>query len=253
MTASISIIGIHGNGGGGFRYERILPFIPPGVRFEAPTLPGFGGEPANPSLRTLWDYAIWLRDRIVRNGERPVLLGHGIGGSIVLEYLQHFPETVGGVILHAPVGANLDTRFFPKLMGFEATRSLGKWLFSSRIARPAFRKMLFSESVPDDYLNRFFDEYRQCTAFSQMFELITAEWFVGLKPVEIPAALLWGARERVLKVEQAALFREKLPRAQTVIIDEWDHFPMIEQPEEYARKITDISRSLLSSTPVTLA
>jgi pimeloyl-ACP methyl ester carboxylesterase len=253
MTDSLSIIAIHGNGGGGFRFERLRPYLPPTVRFEAPTLPGFGGEPADASLRTLADYAGWLRDRFFPPHARPILLGHGIGGSIVLEYLQHFPETVGGVILHAPVGANLDTRFFPKLMGFEVTRSFGKWLFSSEIARPVFRRMLFSESVPDDYLDKFFGEYRQCAAFSQMFDLITADWFAGLKPVDLPATLLWGARERVLKVEQAAAFREKLPRAETVIVEHWDHFPMIEQPEAYAGKIVELARSLTSPTPVNLA
>lgn len=47
---SFSLIALHGNGGGGFRFERIKPFIPSEVNFVAPTLPGFADatQPCTP-------------------------------------------------------------------------------------------------------------------------------------------------------------------------------------------------------------
>ena len=38
--------------------------------------------------------------------------------------------------------------------------------------------------------------------------------------------------------------RAKVPDAEVVLRDGWDHFPMIEQPEEYAREIVAIARRL---------
>ena len=39
---------------------------------------------------------------------------------------------------------------------------------------------------------RFFGEYRTCSVFGQMFDLITPGWFRGLGPTDLPAALRWG-------------------------------------------------------------
>ena len=45
-------------------------------------------------------------------------MGHGLGGFFVLEFLQHYPEMVDGVILHSIVGANLNKRIFKVLQPF---------------------------------------------------------------------------------------------------------------------------------------
>ena len=51
----ITLVAVHGNGGGGFRFARVEPHVADDARFEAVTLPGFGGRPAEASLRTLPD------------------------------------------------------------------------------------------------------------------------------------------------------------------------------------------------------
>ena len=161
----LTLVALHGNGGGGFRFDRIKPYLPPEIQFQAVTLPGFAGEPPEPALRTLQDYANKLRVMIAGEARPVVLLGHGIGGSIALEFVQHHAAEVDALILHAPVGTQLETRRFPRLMASPIVCQFGQWLFSSAIARPVFRRLLFSKPVPSRYLDRFFNEYRQCTVF----------------------------------------------------------------------------------------
>lgn len=242
-----TIVAIHGNGGGAFRFARVEPFFTEAspVGFVALTLPGFGGTPRDSQCLRLSDYAARIHEFVTRIDAPRILLGHGIGGSLVLEYLQHYAPSVAGVILHAPVGARLDTRWFPRLMSSEITRELGKRMLSAALLRPLWTRLFFSQPVPDEFLNRFFAEYGTCEAFGQMFELITAEWFAGLKPITLPAVLLWGARERVLHLDQAADFRAKLPAATMEIVNDWDHFPMIEQPEAYAQKLVQLISRLI--------
>ena len=72
--------------------------------------------------------------------------------------------------------------------------------------------------------------------FSQMFDLITPAWFNTLQPVNVPAGLLWGQKERILTVDQLNDYRHLLPKQIIRTIPDWDHFPMIEQPETYARR-----------------
>ncbi len=248
-----TIIAVHGNGGGAFRFARVRPFFADDapVAFEALTLPGFGGLPLDPECRTLADYAARIESFVTRVNAPRILLGHGIGGSLTLEYLQHFAPSVVGAILHAPVGAQLDTRWFPRLMSSSVTRELGKRLLATPALRPAWKRLFFSDAAPQAFLDQFFAEYGRCEAFGQMFELITADWFAKLKPVALPSALLWGARERVLRLDQAADFRAKLPDAFLEIVPDWDHFPMVEQPEAYARKLMALVERLVAPARAT--
>ena len=247
MINKLTIIALPGNGGGAFRFERVKPYIPIGVSFKAITLPGFAGVPRDLALQSLRDYAAYLHSLLTLEPRPLVLLGHGIGGALALEYGQYYAAQLDGLILHAPVGTRLESRFLPRLMALPGARPLGQWLFAARPLRPLFKRLLFSQPVPSDYLERFFDEYRRCSVFGQMFELITPAWFRSLHPVDIPTALLWGERERILTVDQWHDYQSLFPRHLIQTVPAWDHFPMIEQPEAYAHEIVGLGRRLLES------
>jgi pimeloyl-ACP methyl ester carboxylesterase len=173
-----------------------------------------------------------------------VLLGHGIGGSILLEFAQHYAGEVDGLILHAPVGARLKRRLLPRLMKFPGAREFGRRLFYAPLTRPIFKRLLFSQPVPSDYLDRFFDDYRRCAVFGQMFDLITAEWFNSLQPAYLPTALLWGEREWILSIDQLQDYQRLCPNHVIRTAPDWDHFPMIEQPAAYAHTIAGLAQEL---------
>jgi pimeloyl-ACP methyl ester carboxylesterase len=213
---------------------------------RAVTLPGFADVPADPRLLTMRHYALLL-GQLVESVPRPrVLLGHGIGGSIALELTQvpDGPE-LDGLILHSPVGANLDTRLFPQLMAFPGARELGRQLFASPLLRPIIRSLMFSSAVPRAYSDRFFDEYGTCSVFGQMFDLITPEWFARLHDITTPTAILWGAGDSVLTVDQLQEFKRLLLDAFEVRIVGWGHFPMAEAPRSYADEVATIAQALV--------
>lgn len=242
----ITILALPGNGGGAYRFEQIRPFLPPTLHFQAITLPGFAGKPIDPSLQTLADYAHHVYS-IAQTLPRPlVLLGSGIGGSIALEFAQQYAHSIQGLILHAPVGARLQTRLFPKLMAKRPIRELGKQILSAKIFRPFFTRRLFQNPPPPAILNRFFDDYRHTSTFSQMFDLITAEWFASLQPIQLPAALLWGEKERVLNPQQLHDYKTLLPHHIIHTVPHWDHFPMLEHPAEFAQVIAQLASHLVN-------
>ena len=78
----VSVVAVHGNGGGSHRFSLVGPQMPPGVELRAVTMPGFAAAPADPSLRSLRQYALLL-GQLVESIPRPrVLLERGIGGSV---------------------------------------------------------------------------------------------------------------------------------------------------------------------------
>ena len=219
--------------------------MPADVSLVAVTLPGFANVPADPSLRSLTDFAARLASLVAPRPRPRIILGHGIGGSVALELVQRQADLVDGLILHAPVGTRLDRRLFPRLMAIPGARSPGRRLFASRPLRPILRRLLFSRAVPPQYVNRFFEEYRECSGFSQMFDQITPTWFRSLRTVELPSALLWGEAERLLAVDQIDDYRALLPQATPRRVPGWGHFPMVERPDEYAAEISRLARMLV--------
>lgn len=238
----ITIVAVHGNGGGGFRFSRLHGYLPATVRFEAVTLPGFGGRAADPELRTLTDYAEALWSEIADLPRPLVLLGHGIGGSIALDLLQRHP--VDGLILHSPVGTRLDSRLFPKVMKPAAVRRLVRWGISSKLTRPLLRRRFFGGAVPAAYADRFLAEYGRAESFGQMFDIITKEWWDSLQPTDTPSLLLWGADDRVLGSDQLDDYRTLLPQHAVDVVSGWGHFPMATDPKAYATRIADWAQRL---------
>jgi pimeloyl-ACP methyl ester carboxylesterase len=239
---SFSLIALHGNGGGAHRFSLLHQYLFEDVRFSALTLPGFaGGKP----LPSLFAYTSWIREQIRTQPAPRLLLGHGIGGSMALEFVQHFSSDIDGLILHAPVGAHLDTRWFPQLLRPRFMRLAAQQAVANSLLRPLWRRLFFQRPVPAAFQEQFFASYADCPAFPLMFDLITAEWFQGLVPNPIATTLLWGGKERLLSAKHIPAYAPLLPNHTTRIIDHWDHFPMADQPADYAATIVNAGRLLL--------
>ena len=129
-TVDCTVIALHGNGGGAHRYARTAPHFGAGVALEALTLPGFAREPRDPAIRDLSGFAEHVAQAIASIPRPRVLLGHGIGGSIALEFVQRHAAEIDALILHAPVGARLDQRRFPALMRIPGARGTARRLLA---------------------------------------------------------------------------------------------------------------------------
>ncbi len=242
-----TIIAVHGNGGGGERFTLVGPVLEhlsDDITLHAPTLPGFGGRPlgAIDDLDGLTD-ALATEVRSVV-GPR-ILLGHGIGGSVALHLLAREPDIADGLILHAPVGTRLDTRWFPRVMRPSWIRSLVPRVIANPVARPVLRRLALRQVDPE-VANRVLAAYGRAEAFGKMFEWLTADWFDAL-PVQadLPAIVLWGQRDGVLDAEQRGDYHRLLPRSREVTVPDWGHFPMLDRPEEYARTVAALARELI--------
>ncbi len=249
---TISVIAVHGNGGGGFRWERLpLPLaegLGPNderVELHGLTLPGFQGTTLPSGTISMSTFT----DAIVAEAEacsRPrVLLGHGIGGALALDAVAHHPDLVDGLILHAPVGANLDERWFPKVMSTPVVRRFAKAAVSSPITQALAGPRLFHDAPPA-YGRRFLAEYARAEGFEVMFDLLTAEWFDALPETSVPTTILWGDRDRVLQPSQADDLAGRLTHSNRRIVEGWGHYPMIEQPRSYAEVVSEIAVDLVS-------
>jgi len=242
-AGAVQLLAVHGNGGGGRRFAR-LPDDLGGVVLHAPTLPGFGGRPLG-AVDGVSGLAAALREELVALPRPRVVLGHGIGGSVALELLCNEPDLADGLVLHAPVGTRLDTRWFPRLLRPQWVRRAVQLGISSRLLRPLWRRTLVRD-VPAPWDAEFLAAYADAEAFGAMFDWLTADWFDALPSVQLPAVLLWGSDDRVLGADQRADYHRLLPAAGERTVDGWGHFPMLADPAGYAREVATLVRGLVA-------
>jgi pimeloyl-ACP methyl ester carboxylesterase len=51
--------------------------------------------------------------------------------------------------------------------------------------------------------------------------------------------IVWGREDRIVPVECGEQYRKLLPDAQLAVLEKCGHLPPVEQPEEFARLVTD--------------
>ncbi|MEE8601565.1 alpha/beta fold hydrolase [Euzebya tangerina] len=242
---TISLLAVHGNGGGGERFDWMTPHLPEDVHVMAPTLPGFGGTAADPTITDMAGYADFLAGRLEGLPSPVVALGTGIGGSHVLEVLRDHDDLVDAVILHAPVGPRLDTRVIPRVMNKRPVAEIVRRGIATPLLRPLIRRRFFADSTPAERVDPVLAAYAECQSFAQQFQIINAAWWDSLPQRRTPAVVLWGAEEQVLAADMADDVRAVLPEAEVRTIPAWDHFPMIDDPPEYARVVAEAIRDLV--------
>lgn len=243
---------VHGNGGANLRFEPFLHIARErgfgDWRVHLPLLPGFEGR-ALPEGAPGWDPFIGaLRKAIAGAEQEPwVVYGHGIGGSMLLEWAARGWEPgwePQQVILHGCIGAGLERRLFPQLMRPPLIRNLIHRMVYEPVLQSLWEKRLFQqpEAIPVELRREFFNDYRRCAAFPVFFDLITPQWYRGVqqKLQAEPYHLIWGDKERVVAAHQVAWWQRDFPHAQVQIIPGWDHFPMLEQPESFYELLVDL-------------
>ena len=248
---NISITAIHGNGGGGFRFDLARPLFPDNVNFHNPSLPGFDCNKKQTKKLTIKEYADWLADYISDVPRPNILMGHGLGGVFVLEFLQKYSYLVDGVILHSIVGANLNKRIFPKLMKLPMVAFLIKNLIASPAFRPIISRKFFQNKIDSNYEKLFFQAFGKCEVFENMFHIINYSWFKSLSKIHLPTIFLWGEKDWILTPNEINELQSLFQNSSKLIISDWDHFPMIDKPESYVSEITKIATDLATLPNVT--
>lgn len=93
------VVLVHGAGASSLLWLRVLPALARTARVWAPDLPGHGkseGAPARgiaQAREALRAFVLALRL------ERPVLVGHSMGGAVVLDYALAYPGETSGLVL----------------------------------------------------------------------------------------------------------------------------------------------------------
>ncbi|MGF1582430.1 MAG: alpha/beta fold hydrolase [Gemmataceae bacterium] len=197
-------------------------------------LPGFGDNP-DTRFHSLDELAEALIE-MTKPGHQIFVVG--VNGLVVLHALVRAPRHFDRVILLAPVGAFLWERNFVKVMKLKPFRKLIHWIL--RTNPKFFRRKFTQQQWPDETYERLAEGYRKCRAFQPYFDIVQAHSALNLfEWITTPVDLVWGTKDGVLGVEQAAAWDSILPRAPLTITirEDWGHYPYLDDPAAFVHDL----------------
>jgi pimeloyl-ACP methyl ester carboxylesterase len=122
------VIFVHGTPGSARGWADYLLNVPPGYEYVAVDRPGFGQSGPAGAVSSIADQAKALVPLLVKRGEeRPILVGHSLGGPIVAQLAADYPRRVAALVILA---GSLD----PGLEQVHWAQPMGEW--------PGIRAML---------------------------------------------------------------------------------------------------------------
>lgn len=212
-------------------------------RVAAPLYPGFEDSLGAENLRTMQDVVLWAFDLLDALGiERPLVVGHSMGGMIAAEMAALCPREIEQLVLVAPAGLWLDAHPIPDLFAtlpFELPAllfndaALGARLLTGG-AGDGDDPAAFARRFEDPrFLQEFLIENarRLGMAGKLLFPIPERGLAERLYRVRARTTLVWGDADRFIDPAYATAWQRLLPAARVVRVPGAGHMLPYEKPD----------------------
>ena len=233
---------LHGAGDQAGTWNKVAPELKRHFQLAIPDLAGHGeSEPVEGtlSLGTLFAALEQVFDANPCRDAPMMLAGNSLGAWMTMLYAQKYPHRVTRVVLinGGPIRNASELGLMPKDRE-EARRTLDAALDPSTPRRPNF--------VLDD-LVRVSNRGPISRLLAAGVEDMSKYLLEGkLASFEMPVDLIWGASDRLVRLDYAKKLQSQLPHCTLTVIEHCGHAPQIERPRELTRVLLQILASEVS-------
>lgn len=254
-----AIVMVHGLGGQSANFDYgLVDELAREYRVIAVDRPGAGysTRESDDSARLRTQAAI-VADFIRKLGlDRPLVVGHSLGGAIALAVALDFPDAVGSLALLAPlthVPKQVPAPFRPLDIPSKLVRRVVSWTLGVPIGirrGPAIVKMIFApEAVPKDFATRGGGllSLRPSNFYNVSTDLVAADadlpGMIEQYPmIRVPVAILYGTSDEVLDYrEHGEAMKAKIANLRLQFV-EGGHMLPVTRPELAAEFIRESAR-----------
>ncbi|MCK5475835.1 MAG: alpha/beta hydrolase [Candidatus Pacebacteria bacterium] len=164
--------------------------------------------------------------------EKIILIGHSLGGKVVIRYAIKYPEKVDKLILTGAAG--IKSKLTVKQKIFSILGKTGKIVFSlpviNNFRKPVYK--IFSKIAQ----SRRKDYYYASPKMKEIMKNILAINLTDcLDKIKTPTLLIWGREDTTTPFTDGKVMNEKIENSELVIIDDANHSLPYQKPKEFAK------------------
>jgi len=245
------VILIHGLAASCYDWAATLPALASaGYRAYAPDLIGHGESPKPESADSYQADEVYqsLADWIETLGldQRPILIGHSLGGYLSLLYEIRQPGSLAGLVLIDPLYST--GQLSPLLRwlnrrpewGEAAFRMVPEWLLNAALGLDPSNNHDFSELARQQIAI----DYKRASERIFHIPATIDDLSPYLNQIHAPNLLIWGDRDLTLATSSFPELHHSIPGNRAKVIEESGHQPHIGKPDQVNQIILDFLQDM---------
>ena len=245
--SGLPLVFIHGFGASIYSWRKNLQPISKYHRVCAPDLPAFGysDKPldADYSIDAYADFVVQFMDRL--QIRKAVLVGHSLGGGIVLSTSLKYPSRVLALILLDAEAYPINPPLMLKIAKLPILRSIvhraiGAWVVRISLQRSFYNPALITEPLIKEYYRPFLTENGKAAPI-RVLQAMDFEKLQALPGryhnIRKKTLIIWGREDQISRIHLAYKLKRDLPNTQLRIIPECGHLVQEEKADAVNRAI----------------
>jgi pimeloyl-ACP methyl ester carboxylesterase len=197
-----------------------------GYRLIAPVHPGYGESDDDQQITSIQDYVMTYLDLFDQLGlDTFNLVGHSLGGWMAATFATQHARRLRKLVLVSPAGLRV-----PEAPTVDLFRVLPEELLPMLVADMRF----FEGKLPNQpTIDMIVNQFREMTSTARV------AWERNYDPklprylhrITVPTLLLWGEQDRLVPVQQAAVWAKSLPNSQIRTVPNVGHLVLEESQD----------------------
>lgn len=215
-----TLLMVHGSGGRAQSYLPQLSGLARDFNVASIDMPGHGQTPG-PTPQRVEEYSRWLGDFLAAGPIRPVVMGHSLGGAVILQLALERPRLIKGLIL---LGTGSRLRVMPAILDgikadFESTAAMVvRYSYAAGADERTIDQGIEELSANDP--KTVWSNFTACDNFD-----VSAR----LNEITMPTLVLVGEQDQLTPMKYSEFLAKGIAGAQLKVIENGGHMVNVEQ------------------------
>lgn len=224
MCMKQSMILLHGLFGGLSNWTEVIKYFKDRYDIYVPELPLYEKHQGDTV-----EYLLEFLSALITTNKlnKVILVGNSLGGHIAIRYTHRYPGRVAKLVLTGSSGLYENTQ-----VGTYLKRSNYAYL-KERVAATFYDPAIATDELVAEVM-QVTTHTDKCLSILKCAKSTQRDQVLTLLPeIQTPVLLIWGNDDQITPPGVASQFRDHLPNARLVMLENCGHAPMMERPDMF--------------------